>query len=875
MLACGGSGGGSAASDSAGPWPTPPTSVAYASKYGTLRPAKVVSSTGVTNPENAKTGESITLTYPAGGTAPSIVLDYGQIVGGYPQFQVTALEGAPTLNTTFTEAFTYVDTGDQTPYLETALEPARSMNYSLISPSFVRNQLLQGGQRYQKLSLTSPGTSVTLSAVSLDSTLAAPNVSPDAAGYFSSSDATLNAIWQAGAYTLEANRIDAFKLPSPWTLTSEGALIAPSNPAMYQGLSFNGTGGVTTFLFRVEKGGVSWTVNATFPSTVQFTLRATDDATGPNTLTGSAGGSFSAFLRAPLDSVSLADKGITLTPGTWHTVTTTCAPIFSGGTITVSLDGTDIVTGLNPAEAIAASPLAAAIPSYLALGSFGFFNQVGHFATIKDVSLSATDLHTFTPKTYTAAFTDGDSSVLDDFGVGTNLVAALTDGAKRDREVWSGDLLVSGPSLYYSTGNPEPIQGSLTLLGKYVDADGQVASVLPPQSSLELNENRSAAPSNPWYSLGYSMYFVNILHDYYIHTGDLSLVSRLWPSAQQELAYLAGKQDGTSHLLVTDSGSGFTWHPQFDATQAGTVAEFNVDYVRTLQLASELATAQGLDTDAASYSATAATVKTAVNETLFNGSVYEISNNRTGYVAQDVNSKAVLYGVAPEDKVEGIFSAMDSALDNTYGRLAFDQAYFTAYNNGAGVVSPFISNWEMLARLEKGDTAGALALIGKVWGRMMTESNYYSGATWESFNATTGYPVDDSISLAHAWSSGPTGALSKYVLGVRPVSAGFRTWIIKPQMGSLSWASGRVPTPYGPITFKWAKNHEGTPFKAELVVPAGTSGTLAVPVVSGAQVVRIDGTVVTPASSSTLGGVTYLNLTGIQPGTYTIEVKNS
>jgi len=788
-----------------------------------------------------------------------------------------------------------VNTGDQPPYLETAFEPSRALSYALTPASTgkLRNQLLQGGERYQKLTLTTPGTSVILRGVSLDATLAYPNVTADAAGYFNSSDSTLNAIWNAGAYACEANRIDAVRLPSPWTLSSEGMLISPSNPALYQGLAFNGAMGTSSFYFRIEKGGISWTVNATFPSTVQFTLHASDDSSSPNTLTGSAGGSFSTFLRTDLPSVSLGSKGVVLKTGEWHKLTTTCsAPSFlpflgGNGTISITLDDDTespviLATGVDAGYAISHSGNPG-IPSYIPMGTFGFFNQEGHFATVKNVACSAFDLNTFSfnPSVYQASFTNLDTSVLDDFGVGTNQTSVITDGARRDREVWSGDMRVWGPSLYYTTGDKTAANGSLKLFSKYVDANGQTASVLPPQSSIEVTSNRGAGPANPWYSLGYSMFFIDNLYDYYLHTGDKTLVTDLWSAAQGELAYLAAQQDDTN-LLNVGAISGFTWHPQFDAIYAaGTtatthVSEFNLDYVQSLKHASALATALGDSATASTYADRAALVATAINANLRSeAGLYEISNTRTGYTAQDANAKAVLYGVAPAAEASGILATLATDLGTSYGPMAFDASYFTTYNGGAGVISPYISNWEVLARLEQGDTAGALSIINKLWGRMVSEGDYYSGATWESLNATTGYPVDNNISLAHAWSSGPTAALSKYVLGVRPATPGFKTWLIQPQTGSLAWASGRVPTPFGAITFKWAVNHDSVPFGAELIVPPGTTGTLNVPVISGARVVRVNGSVVNTGTSFTLGGVTYLPVTISASGTHTIEVKNS
>jgi alpha-L-rhamnosidase len=116
---------------------------------------------------------------------------------------------------------------------------------------------------------------------------------------------------------------------------------------------------------------------------------------------------------------------------------------------------------------------------------------------------------------------------------------------------------------------------------------------------------------------------------------------------------------------------------------------------------------------------------------------------------------------------------------------------------------------------------------------MQKGSQFYSGGDWETL-APDGTPkFGPGTSLAHPWSTGPTSGLSKYVLGVRPLKPGFKTWLVEPQAGDLSWAEGRVPTPYGPISVRWDKNANGLVLK--LFVPTGTSGTVGLPASSGIQ----------------------------------------
>ena len=51
----------------------------------------------------------------------------------------------------------------------------------------------------------------------------------------------------------------------------------------------------------------------------------------------------------------------------------------------------------------------------------------------------------------------------------------------------------------------------------------------------------------------------------------------------------------------------------------------------------------------------------------------------------------------------------------------------------------------------------------------------------------------------HGWSCTPTKDMIFYTLGVTPAEPGYTTARIAPRLGSLAWAEGKVPTPYGLI----------------------------------------------------------------------------
>ena len=82
---------------------------------------------------------------------------------------------------------------------------------------------------------------------------------------------------------------------------------------------------------------------------------------------------------------------------------------------------------------------------------------------------------------------------------------------------------------------------------------------------------------------------------------------------------------------------------------------------------------------------------------------------------------------------------------------------------------------------------------------------FFTGTMWENVSSSDGTPgLGAGASLSHGWSTAPTSALSAYVLGVQPATAGYATWTVQPHPGDLAWSQGRVPTPHGDLNVKWA-----------------------------------------------------------------------
>ncbi|MEM5313041.1 alpha-L-rhamnosidase C-terminal domain-containing protein [Paraburkholderia sp. JHI869] len=842
LAACGGA---STSADNTTPWPASVSAANYLADTGNVRPVKVVSVSGsVTGADSLLSGGAVTLKYTAGGTPPTVVLDYGHEVGGLPSFGVAAETGEPTLSATFSESYKNAATGDVSAGLTVSVDPQRTSLYPVAAAGAIKARAVQGGERYETLSLATPGE-VTLNSVAIQSLYTAPTSATQ--GSFVSSSDVLNRIWTAGAYTVEMDRLAAAALPLAWQVTADGVTIGTSGTGIVQKSGTWPADYAMAFDVRVDTNSAGWTMRDSGNLTsLRFVLHSASDTQGtPNTLELDA---YSTFAGGTIKLGSLPIAAGVAT-GTWHSVTTS----LSGNQVGVTLDG----ASLGTLDASGASSVL--LTNY---GSAGFFNVPASQATYRNLAITTSGASLYANSLETA-------SALDDFSANTNALPLLIDGAKRDRTVWSGDIAVEGPTLFYTTAQSDAVAASIQLLGSYRLANGEVSTTHSPQDPL-ISGAADPYGSSSFYSAQYSMYFIAILHDYYLYTGDATLLKAQWSAAQGELGYLQTLVDANG-LISVDASNAQDWLPNFASPVVGEVTATNLLYYQVLSQAADLATAIGDSSTSATYAQRAAALKQAINTRLYNASngYYGMSAANLTAVAQDANALAISTGVAPQGSASTILANLVQHLANPYGRLAF-----SADSGRTAVVSPFASDMEARARFGSGDTRGALSLISTLWGNMVAAGDNYTGTTWEAMG-TDGLPVSAQTSLAHGWSSGPTSAMSRYVLGVRPAAPGYKQWLIKPQPGDLQWAVGTVPTPFGAIGVKWGRSASGA-FSAQIDVPAGTTGTIAIP---AGGTVKVNGAVTQATSASDLDpgsvatdGVAYQYLDKVGPGHYSIVV---
>lgn len=122
-----------------------------------------------------------------------------------------------------------------------------------------------------------------------------------------------------------------------------------------------------------------------------------------------------------------------------------------------------------------------------------------------------------------------------------------------------------------------------------------------------------------------------------------------------------------------------------------------------------------------------------------------------------------------------------------------------------GMVKTTLSQciYKFEALLQDKETYGSTVFsqISDDWSKML-----YAGATsfWETEQGQAAFHYAGS--LCHGWSATPAYFYGAYILGVKPLSPGFKTFEVDPFFEATPQASGSIPTPDGDITVSWQMN---------------------------------------------------------------------
>ncbi|CAN5586207.1 hypothetical protein BH24GEM3_BH24GEM3_17130 [soil metagenome] len=341
-----------------------------------------------------------------------------------------------------------------------------------------------------------------------------------------------------------------------------------------------------------------------------------------------------------------------------------------------------------------------------------------------------------------------------------------------------------------------------SLLSLYMAGDDRLMR----NALMQFDESRipegitaSRYPSNlPQYIPPFSLFWVAMVHDYWMHRDDPAFVRSFLPGVRGVLAWFERHLDGTGMLGPMPWWNFGDWAEAYPrgvppGADDGHSALITLQFAYALRRAAELEAGLGEPALGVRYRALADAAVAAVQALAWDPArgLFADSPER-GLYSQQTNVLAVLAGAVP--------IAEQAALMH---RVLADSSLVPA--------SYYFLFYVHEALREAGLADRYLEQLGP-WQEMLA-----LGLT------TTPETPEPTRSDSHAWSAHPNYGLLATVLGVRSAEPGFRSVRIAPALGALRRAEGRVPHPLGDIEVRLTRlGVRG--LRAEITLPPGLGG---------------------------------------------------
>ncbi|WP_054106444.1 family 78 glycoside hydrolase catalytic domain [Novosphingobium sp. AAP83] len=356
-----------------------------------------------------------------------------------------------------------------------------------------------------------------------------------------------------------------------------------------------------------------------------------------------------------------------------------------------------------------------------------------------------------------------------------------------------GDTRVEAEIADAVSGDPRLVRNSIDAFGDSMNAEGMIQSAYP--SSTE-----NVIPT-------FGLFWIGMMHDYWMRQPDIGVVKRNLPKAQRVLNWYA-PHVASNGLLTRNPGWNFVdWvgdppmardaFPSFDKA-SNTSCLTSLIYLGALREAADMEFALGQAPLAQAHLDQASRLSSAIEKNCWDATrqLYADDPSHAVY-SQHTNALAVLYDVAGPAKAQDIVARIvgKEGIDPPSGILATSY-YFAWYLNRAIVHAGLGDRYIDLLSTWRG----------------LDAPNF---TTWPEARGNT-------RSDSHAWSAHPTAGLLGLVAGIQPAAPGYGRVRIAPHPGNLKTFDAAAATPSGLVRVRYAANADRRTFK--LTMPKRLAG---------------------------------------------------
>jgi hypothetical protein len=346
-----------------------------------------------------------------------------------------------------------------------------------------------------------------------------------------------------------------------------------------------------------------------------------------------------------------------------------------------------------------------------------------------------------------------------------------------------GDTRVQALVSLYTTGDARLMRNAIELLDSSRTAEGATYSRAP--SRLQQ------------YIPPFSLWWIGMVHDYWMYQDDPGFVGRMLPGVRAVLSFFAARQKDNGSLRVIPWWNFIDWTKEWESGvpqvgKDGSSAPLDLQLLLAYRWAAEMEEVLGSESVGEDDRDAENQLRGAVRNLYWNADRKLFADTPGGpEFSQHANALAILADVSTGAEARDL---IDRVVEDK--SLVQCSIYFRHYLHSA------------LNKAGEGDRY--LDLLGP-W-RTMLERGLTTWAEQE----------DPTRSDCHAWGASPNYELFRTVLGIDSAAPGFRRVVIQPFLGKLRHAEGAIPHPKGEIRVKLAL--EGSKLDADVALPEGTTG---------------------------------------------------
>lgn len=340
-----------------------------------------------------------------------------------------------------------------------------------------------------------------------------------------------------------------------------------------------------------------------------------------------------------------------------------------------------------------------------------------------------------------------------------------------------------------------------SLISLYVSGDDRLmrnALTLTDNSRIPEGLTMARTPTSvPQITPPFSLYWIDMVHDYYLHREDSVFIGQFLPGIEAVLGWFDRRMDKNGMLGGLDFFNFSDWTPGFMVGSPAGVDTSNsalvsLNYAYALDRASELFAFYGKKHEAAVYQSQSESIKRAVYNLCFNSEKQLLKDTPFEEIySQHSNIWSVLTNAIPREKQKEVIQKVLTDKSLIQCTIYFRFYLFQAMKK-VGLADEYIEQlgpWhEMIA---KGLTT-------------FEEGDY------------------DERSDCHAWGATPNYDLLATVCGIRPAAPGFRMIEIEPAFGKLTFIKAKMPHPKGLIEIDLKKTGNG--ITGFVLIPENTTG---------------------------------------------------